>query len=90
MKRLAILASESFESGVERIFEIELIIEIFSFVRFAFAHLSDSNQVVDDFAEVPGCVDSPTVQHRFGHVAVLFDCELSDCLTQLLSSQMVR
>src|SRR5687767_10308142 len=59
------------EAAGEARFEVEDVIKILAAVFLGLLHLLDADQVEDDLAEVARIVDTPTVEHGLGHVAIL-------------------
>jgi hypothetical protein len=74
-----------FEFLIEDDVEIVDILEVFDPISGCFSHASDADQIEDDLPDVVGRSDSPTVQHRFGHVTVLFQREKPHRFTEFLS-----
>ena len=65
--------------------EVVNVVEILAAVLGRLPHPPNANQVEDDLAEIAGGVDSPIIQHRLGHIAVLLQGEGADGLAQLLA-----
>ncbi len=71
--RLVLVVGREFELGLEGIVKCIDVIKILAAVGVALPHLFDSDQVVNQFAEVAGRMDAPAGKHDFRQVTVLFD-----------------
>ena len=82
--RLLLCCGPKLKSLPKRGVEVVDVVEILPPVLGRLSHLPDADQVEDHLAEVAGGADAPLIQHRLGHVAVLFQGETANRLAQLL------
>ncbi len=59
------------KDGNKRVIKVELVIKVFSTILLALSHFLDSNQVVNDLAEIAGGFNTPTIEDRLGKISVL-------------------